>query len=445
MGILPRGPDVDVGDRGCEFLRPSHTVGSAALCALLATVAVFMQAGFALAASRYARSDNRAVTMMDPGACRVSGRVASATGCGAPGTLVHVALSGSEDATTLTDASGNYSINLTEHATYTVSCTPSGTTGCTFTPVAATAVLTTTDHASIDFSAKGLHAVSGHIPTRQMVSPKGIRVTCRPWGSSAITDAAGNYSIVDVPDGAFAVIAARNGLRFTPANKLVTVNGSSIGGVGFDAMSLLTVVIDAGHQAKADVRTEPIGPGSKRRTFRVAGGTRGVATHRPESLVNLQVALRLRGELAKRGVTVVMVRTRQSVDIANSARAKIANRAHAALFVRLHCNGCGSSAVKGVLTIVPAKNRWTSRIVRKSARAGRDIQRATLRRTHARNRGTARRGDLSGFNWSKVPSALVEMGFMSNPAEDRKLASSAYQGRLAVGIADGIVRYLKGK
>jgi N-acetylmuramoyl-L-alanine amidase len=35
------------------------------------------------------------------------------------------------------------------------------------------------------------------------------------------------------------------------------------------------------------------------------------------------------------------------------------------------------------------------------------------------------------------------MGFMSNPAEDRKLGSSAYQQKLAEGMASGIVEYLK--
>jgi N-acetylmuramoyl-L-alanine amidase len=54
-------------------------------------------------------------------------------------------------------------------------------------------------------------------------------------------------------------------------------------------------------------------------------------------------------------------------------------------------------------------------------------------------------GDLSGFNWSQVPSVLVEMGLMSNSAEDRKLATASYQEELANGMANGIVKYLKSK
>lgn len=412
---------------------------------LLTAFALLGQTGFALAANERAFVRNDTTAAAATGTCRVSGRVASAAGHGVPGTLVHVELNGSEVATTATDANGSYMLDLTEPATYSVSCTASRTTGCTFTPTVAIVVAAAEGLTDVNFTARGLRTISGRIPARQMVSPRGIRVTCQPWGSSAMTDARGDYSIPDVPDGVFDVAPARNGLSFTPAHRQVSVAEGSTHGIGFDASSLLTVVIDAGHQARADMRTEPIGPGSRKRAPRATGGGTGVATHKPESLINLQVALKLRRELLKRGVTVVMVRTSQSVSIPNSRRAKIANEARAALFVRLHCNGWSGASARGVLTIAPAKNRWTSRIVKKSVRAGRAIQRATVRRTHARNRGIARRGDLSGFNWSKVPTTLIEMGFMSNPAEDRKLASSAYQNRLATGIADGIVRYLKGK
>lgn len=208
---------------------------------------------------------------------------------------------------------------------------------------------------------------------------------------------------------------------------------------------VFVVAIDAGHQAKADLRTEPIGPGSRTKRPRVEGGTRGIATRRPESLDNLQVALKLRDVLKARGVKVVMIRTGQNVDIPNSERAQIANKAHADLLIRLHCDGSTNHSITGVLTLVPAKNAWTTRFASRSTRAGRDIQSAVLAATHAKNRGITQRGDLSGFNWSKVPVALVEMGMMSNRTEDRALASASYQKKLATGMANGIMKYLAGK
>src|SRR5215213_11532688 len=98
-----------------------------------------------------------------------------------------------------------------------------------------------------------------------------------------------------------------------------------------------TIAIDPGHDLRGNPATEPIGPGSRRRKIKDGGGTRGVATGTPEHVVNLQISLLLRGELEQRGYCVVMTRTKSSgKSIGNVARARIANRASAALFVRVH-------------------------------------------------------------------------------------------------------------
>ena len=47
----------------------------------------------------------------------------------------------------------------------------------------------------------------------------------------------------------------------------------------------------------------------------------------------------------------------------------------------------------------------------------------------------------SGLNWSTVPSILVEMGFMSNPEEDRLLCSEEYQTLLVQGMVSGLANY----
>ena len=208
------------------------------------------------------------------------------------------------------------------------------------------------------------------------------------------------------------------------------------------ADSLGTVVIDAGHQASPDYRLEPVGPGSSVTKPCVESGTSGVVTHAPESQVNLDVALKLRDTLQARGVTVVMIRTTQNVDIPNSERAKIANANHAALFIRLHCDGVTSSSVNGLLMLRPGQTQWTGAIVEPSRIAAGYVGRSVLTATGAYNRGTVTRTDLSGFNWSQVPAILVEMGVMSNATEDRKLSTPSYQQTLANGMATGIVGYL---
>jgi N-acetylmuramoyl-L-alanine amidase len=201
------------------------------------------------------------------------------------------------------------------------------------------------------------------------------------------------------------------------------------------------VVIDAGHQSRANTGMEPIGPGSKTRKFKVTGGTRGVVTGIPEYKIVLKVAKKLRKELESDGYTVYMVRTKNDVNIPNSARAKYANKKKADLFIRLHCDAAGDA--QGVLTLTPKKNKWTKKIYRRSLKASKVIHKAVLKKTKARDRGVAKRGDLTGFNYSKVPVVLLELGVMTNAKEDRRLASSKYQKKLASGIATGVGRYFK--
>jgi len=59
--------------------------------------------------------------------------------------------------------------------------------------------------------------------------------------------------------------------------------------------------------------------------------------------------------------------------------------------------------------------------------------------------GISYRGDMSGFNWSKVPCTLVELGFMTNPAEDKNLSDPVYLKNLLTNLGDGIMQYVSYK
>ncbi|MDR3686889.1 MAG: N-acetylmuramoyl-L-alanine amidase [Coriobacteriia bacterium] len=203
------------------------------------------------------------------------------------------------------------------------------------------------------------------------------------------------------------------------------------------------VVIDAGHEAKVVPGVDPIGPGSTTTKAKILSGAYDSFTHTEESERNLEVALRLQKVLEARGVKVVMVRTKQNVQITNKQRAELANSVNAALFIRLHCDS-GPSNVTGVLTLRPEKNWYPAHpIVAQSKIAASLIQAATLAATGAKDRGITPRNDEVGFNWSQVPSVLVEMGLLSNKTEATKLGTAAYQNKLADGMANGIVAYLK--
>lgn len=64
-----------------------------------------------------------------------------------------------------------------------------------------------------------------------------------------------------------------------------------------------------------------------------------------------------------------------------------------------------------------------------------------VKATGAKNRGLYERNDQASFNYCKVPCTLIEMGFMTNPEEDRLLNSESYQDKLVLGMVNGILRY----
>ena len=70
------------------------------------------------------------------------------------------------------------------------------------------------------------------------------------------------------------------------------------------------------------------------------------------------------------------------------------------------------------------------------------VQQQLLRRTGAPDRGV-KRANFVVLRDLNVPGILVEMGFISNPAEERRLNNPVYIDALAKGIADGIIQYRK--
>ena len=204
------------------------------------------------------------------------------------------------------------------------------------------------------------------------------------------------------------------------------------------------VVVDPGHDQYANLATEPIGPGSSLRKIKDGGGTRGAVSGLPEAVLNLRVALRLRPLLERAGVRVVMTRTQtRGRSMGNIARATIANRAHAALFLRIHADGSVDPAQRGTHTLYPALHRgWSDDVYAASLRAARDVQQEEVRALGFPDDGLQPRADYTGFNWATVPAILVEMGFMTNPTEDRLLATPAYEQRAAVGLCRGTLRFL---
>lgn len=202
------------------------------------------------------------------------------------------------------------------------------------------------------------------------------------------------------------------------------------------------VVIDAGHQAKANLNKEPLGPGSSEMKIKVAGGATGVVTGLEEYKLTLMVALKLQAELEKRGYQVMMIRTTHDVDLSNAERAQIANAANADAFIRIHGNSYDDPSVHGALTMCQSKkNPFNGSLYAQCRSLSEAVLDGLVAATGCKKRAILESDTMSGINWCQTPVTIVEMGFMSNPEEDRLMATDAYQTQIAVGIANGLDTY----
>ncbi|WP_409343974.1 N-acetylmuramoyl-L-alanine amidase [Paenibacillus sp. MBLB4367] len=198
------------------------------------------------------------------------------------------------------------------------------------------------------------------------------------------------------------------------------------------------ICLDPGHQLYGNNALEPVAPDSKEKKAKVTSGTRGVSTKKPEYVLTLEASLLLKEKLEALGYKVAMTRDSHEVDISNVERAQMCNEMQADLAVRIHADGDNSPKAQGISLLYPAWSKGNQAIFTPSKEAAEIILREAAAATGAVSRGVVPRSDLTGFNWSTVPSVLVEMGFMTNPDEDRKLSDPDYLNALTEGIASGI-------
>jgi len=217
------------------------------------------------------------------------------------------------------------------------------------------------------------------------------------------------------------------------------------------------IVIDAGHGGKD--------PG--------AIGYRGLK----EKDVVLGIAKELRNILRSRGYKVYMTRDRD-VFIKLRNRTKYANRKKADLFISIHANAVGkkdAKKVQGLECYFLSKSR-SSRAKKVAAmensadlddmnyygkesflntlnyhniiaanKLAIDLQRGALGELKKSYRNVCDAGVREGPFWvlvgAQMPAVLVEVGFITHPAEGKRLANRKYRKKLARGLANGVERY----
>ncbi|PQQ46503.1 N-acetylmuramoyl-L-alanine amidase [Bacillus thuringiensis] len=206
------------------------------------------------------------------------------------------------------------------------------------------------------------------------------------------------------------------------------------------------VVIDPGHQQKANLNLEPIGPGATTKKYKVTDGTTGVVTKKREAVFVLEMAFLLKEKLEAKGIQVLMTRTSQDVDISNKERATFANNHKANLFLRLHADGSENPNQSGFAVLTPAEGSpYTKEIYAESLQISQTIVNKMRENQQVKVNGIKFRDDLSGFNWAKVPGVLLELGFMSNHEEDKKLSDPQYVNSLLQSVTDSVDEYRRSK
>lgn len=170
-----------------------------------------------------------------------------------------------------------------------------------------------------------------------------------------------------------------------------------------------------------------------------------------EKDINLAICMYLRDYLQQAGAVVVMTRE-DDTDLAKQStkgfsrrktedlltRVEMIQKNKADMLVSVHLNSISSAKWSGAQTFYQSKNQ-----------EGRSL--ATFIQEELRNslqntdRQPLPRDSFYLLKVLKIPSSLVEVGFLSNPEEARMMANATYQKKLAEAIYRGILRYSSGE
>lgn len=198
------------------------------------------------------------------------------------------------------------------------------------------------------------------------------------------------------------------------------------------------ICIDAAHQSKADTTTEPIGPGASSKKYKCTSGATGVSGALEYEL-NLNIAMKLRDELTGRGYGVIMIRESNDVNISDGGRAQLANET-SNMVIHIHCNAEERENISGVMVFEPDKDNSFVDVStgEKCRKLGTAIVDKLAEATGAKKWGVIGNNNLTALNWTTIPAAHVEVGYLTNAEEEKLLKSDDYQKKIVRGIADGI-------
>ncbi|MBR3805164.1 MAG: N-acetylmuramoyl-L-alanine amidase [Clostridia bacterium] len=189
----------------------------------------------------------------------------------------------------------------------------------------------------------------------------------------------------------------------------------------FNESKVLTVVIDAGHGG-------------------IDGGASGVNTGVRESDINLLIAKELKKHYENAGFNVVMVRESDVGLYGDESkgfklrdlekRVEIINGCGGDFLVSVHLNVYSSPSRRGAQAFYKKGDKHGEILAKKIQ--GRINGLGVVPRLY-----DALHGDYYLLNNSKIPSVIVECGFLSSPEDEKLLISSSYREQIASAIYSG--------
>lgn len=201
------------------------------------------------------------------------------------------------------------------------------------------------------------------------------------------------------------------------------------------------VYIDPSKQIMADSDKEPVGPGSEETKDRMSSPGIGVSTGNFEYDITLSLARKIKSLLETRGYIVILSRDSSSISMSNRERALLANTTSAEVYIKLQA-GTASPEVNGMMGFVITKNNpYNSDDYDKSYELCSMLLDNASAAAGSGKRGIVYTDKLTVLNHCSMPAAVINIGFLSNQDDDKKLAEDAYLDKIAEGIADGCDEY----
>lgn len=152
-----------------------------------------------------------------------------------------------------------------------------------------------------------------------------------------------------------------------------------------------------------------------------------------EATINLHAALQLRSMLVSHGHEVVLTRATPQALSEHKAtdlrmRAALANREKCNLFISIHCNSDADPTEGGSETWYHPKSKVNATV------AG-IIQNTLVTAGQLQDRGTKASTSQTVLRYVEMPAVLIELAFISNPAEAKLLGGGWWVSRVMSAIS----------